>query len=93
MAGEAPDTLSRLLRLGAAQPQPVSAERTVGGGEVLPFCGHEGISRGMGSRQGQPLQAIKPFEIAINTHQAPAIGDRQSRQMGIGAVSAACCSE
>jgi hypothetical protein len=31
------------------------------------------------------LQALKPFEIAIETHQAPAIGDRQGRQMGIGA--------
>jgi hypothetical protein len=44
----------------------------------LSFCGHEGI---------------KPFEIAINTHQAPAIGDRQGRLMGIGAFSAAWCSQ
>jgi hypothetical protein len=37
----------------------------------------------MASRQRQPLQACNPFEIAIETHQAPAIGDRQGRQMGI----------
>ena len=28
------------------------------------------------SRQRQPLQACNPFEISIETHQAPAIGDR-----------------
>ena len=34
--------------------------------------------------QRQPLQTFKPLEIAIETHQAPAIGDRQGRQIGIG---------
>ena len=37
----------------------------------------------MASRKWQSLQACKPFEIAIETHQAPAIGDSQGRQMGI----------
>jgi hypothetical protein len=37
----------------------------------------------MASRQWQPLQACNPFEIPIETHQAPAIGDRQGRQMDI----------
>ena len=37
------------------------------------------------SSQRQPLQAFKPREIAIEAHQAPAIGDRQGCQIGIGA--------
>ena len=37
------------------------------------------------SSQCQPLQAFKPREIAIEAHQAPAIGDRQGCQICIGA--------
>ena len=36
-------------------------------------------------RQEQFLQPGKAFEIAIEAHQPPAIGDRQGRQIGIGA--------
>jgi len=32
----------------------------------------------------EPLQALETLEIAIETHQAPAIGDRQGCQVGIG---------
>jgi hypothetical protein len=52
-------------------------------------CGHERISWGMGAPQGQPLQAFKPFEITIKTHQAPAIGNGQGRQMDIAVQSRA----
>ena len=36
------------------------------------------------------LQALKPFAITIKTHQAPAIGDRQGRQMGFE-QGGGCC--
>jgi hypothetical protein len=37
------------------------------------------------SRQEQSLQPGKPLEFAIEAHQPPAIGNRQGRQMDIGA--------
>lgn len=45
-------------------------------------------SRVAGSSQGQPVEALKPLKVTIETHQPPAIGDRKGRQVDIGAETA-----